>query len=112
MSWMEGGGWGPLGDLLPSFQLISEAARESACIGLNFTKSTENLTAPGLPGGGGCGLHPRTVGLVERKDRKSYTCDLVWESRPLTWPLGAAPLPACLRLVFLWMGLDRGHVNW
>ena len=48
-----------------------EAAHESPCVGLNFTKSTEDLTALGLLGGGVCGLHPRTVGLMERKDRKS-----------------------------------------
>lgn len=53
MSWLEGGGWGPLGDLRLLFPLTSEAARESPCVGLNFTKSTEDPNCTWAPEGEG-----------------------------------------------------------
>lgn len=72
----ETGRWG-LGDVgtLPTFftahcrSCLGSPDSTGSVVGLNFAMSREDLVASGLLGGGGQDLHPRTVGLVGRKDR-------------------------------------------
>lgn len=72
----ETGRWG-LGDVgtLPTFftahsrSCLGSPDSTGSVVGLNFAMSREDLIASGLLGGGGQDLHPRTVGLVGRKDR-------------------------------------------